>query len=190
MSRPPADPLAVVLVEGRSDRAAIAALARRRGRDLAAERIEIVAMGGATNIGAFVDRYGPEGLGLRMAGLYDAGEESYYRRALERAGLGHDLDREAMAGLGFHVCIDDLEDELIRALRPAGVVQILEREGDLGSFRIFQNQPAQRGRPLERQLRRFLGTRSGRKVHYGEVLVQAVDADRVPSPLSGVLAHV
>ena len=43
------DVRAVVLVEGVSDQAALEALARRRGRDLAAEGIEIVSMGGATN---------------------------------------------------------------------------------------------------------------------------------------------
>lgn len=40
----------VVLVEGVSDKSAIEALAERRGRNLAAEGISIVAMGGATNI--------------------------------------------------------------------------------------------------------------------------------------------
>jgi predicted ATP-dependent endonuclease of OLD family len=37
----------VVLVEGLSDRHAVEALARRRGRDLVAEGVEVVAPGGA-----------------------------------------------------------------------------------------------------------------------------------------------
>jgi len=39
-------------------------------------------------------------------------------------------------------------------------------------------------------LRRFLGTRAGRKVRYGTLLVDALDLDRVPGALDGVLAHV
>lgn len=38
---------AAVLVEGASDQAAVEALATRRGRDLAAEDVAVVAMGGA-----------------------------------------------------------------------------------------------------------------------------------------------
>jgi predicted ATP-dependent endonuclease of OLD family len=39
----------IVLVEGDSDRMALHALARRAGRDLAGERVHVVAMGGVTN---------------------------------------------------------------------------------------------------------------------------------------------
>ncbi len=53
--------LAVVLVEGISDQLALEALARRRGRDLEAEGIRIVSMGGATTIGRFLERFGPHG---------------------------------------------------------------------------------------------------------------------------------
>ena len=40
----------LVLVEGESDRIAITCLAERLGRDLAAEGVEVVALGGATNL--------------------------------------------------------------------------------------------------------------------------------------------
>jgi len=39
-------------------------------------------------------------------------------------------------------------------------------------------------------LRRFLGTRAGRKVRYGTLLVDALDLDRVPPALDAVLAQV
>ena len=65
-------PRGVILVEGVSDQLALEALARRRGRNLEAEGISIVPMGGATNIRRFLDVYGPHGFGLRLAGLYDA----------------------------------------------------------------------------------------------------------------------
>jgi hypothetical protein len=182
------DPDAVVLVEGLSDRAALTTLAARRGRDLAAERVSVIAMGGATNIGHFLARYGPQGRGVRLAGLCDAGEEHDFRRGLERAGLGTGLDRAGLERLGFFVCTADLEDELIRALGVPAVEQVIESQDELTSLRKFQLQPAQRGRPAPAQLRRFLGTRSGRKIAYGSLLVQALPLDLVPRPLDGVLA--
>ena len=180
----------VVLVEGASDQHALEALARRRGRNLDAEGIAIVAMGGATNIRTFVDELGPHGRALRLAGLCDAGEEGDFKRALERAGLGTNLTRENMEQLGFYVCEADLEDELIRALGAAKVEQVIDAQGDLESFRSFQNQPAWRGRSNEEQLRRFFGTKGGRKIQSAAQLVGALDLERVPRPLDLVLAHV
>ena len=143
-----------------------------------------------TTIGRFLELYGPRGLDLGLAGLCDAREEDDFRRGLERAGLGTDLGRAEMAALGFYVCVADLEDELIRCLGPATVEQLVERQGELRSFRTFQRQPAQRGRTLQQQLRRFLGTASGRKHRYAPVLVDALDLTRVPEPLDRLLAHV
>ena len=193
---------AVVLVEGDSDRAAVETLAARRGRDLAGEGVAVLAMGGASNIGHFLERYGPAGLGLRVCGLYDQAEVGYFRRGLERAGLlPRYLDtrtalarstesRLAMEEFGFYVCVTDLEDELIRALDPEVILEILRTEGELGSFHTLQRQPAHRGRSLEQQLHRFLGTRAGRKVRYGRLLVEALDLTRVPRPLDQALTHV
>jgi Overcoming lysogenization defect protein-like, TOPRIM domain len=178
---------AVVLVEGISDRVAIEALAERRGRNLKAEGIAIVPMGGAQAIGRFLDRFGPQGLDVRLAGLCDAGEESDFRHALERAGLGSNLTRGEMEGLGFYVCVEDLEDELVRALGAAAVEQLIAAQGELGSFRTFQKQPAKRELTREEQLWRFMWNR---KARYASLLVEALDLTRVPRPLDGVLAHV
>ena len=185
-----ATPRAVVLVEGMSDREALEALAQRRGRSLAGEGIAIVSIGGATNIGRFLERFGPQGLNLRLAGLCDAAEEGYFRRGLERAGFGADLSRADMEELGFFVCVEDLEDELIRSLGVASVQRTVDAQGELASFRILQKQPAQRGREIDEQLRRFMGTRAGRKSRYARVLVDALDLAHVPRSLDGVLAHV
>jgi hypothetical protein len=181
---------AVVLVEGTSDRAALEALAARRGRDLAAEGVSIVPIGGAKNIGKFLDLFGPRGQDLRLAGLCDAGEERDFRRGLERAGLGADLSRADMERLGFYVCVQDLEDELIRSLGTAAVERVVDAQGELRSFRTLQKQPAQQGLTTEAQLRRFMGTRGGRKIQYGALLVGALDLADVPRPLDRVLAHV
>ena len=182
-------PRAVVLVEGASDAAALETLAARREIGLAASGVSVIAMGGSKNITRFLDRYGPPGLDRRLAGLCDAGEERDFLRGLERAGLGSGLTRADMQALGFFVCVEDLEDELVRALGPAKVERIIEAQGELGSLRIFRRQPAQRGRSAEAQLRRFMGTLSGRKVLYARLLVEGLELDRVPPPLEGVLAH-
>ena len=180
----------MVLVEGASDRAAVEVLARRRGRDLTHEGISIVSMGGATNIGHFLRRLGPAGANLRLAGLCDVGEERKFRRGLEQAGLGTNLTRESMESVGFFVCVLDLEDEMIRALGAAAVEEVIEEQREMGSFRIFQRQPAQRERTIEAQLRRFLGTHSGRKISYGAHLAEALDLEKVPRPLAALLAHI
>jgi len=185
-----AEPSTVVLVEGASDRAALETLAERRGRDLESEGVSIVPMGGATTIGHFLDLLGPNGHNYRLAGLCDAGEEGDFRRELERAGMGIHPTRADMESVGFFVCVADLEDELIRALGPDAVVEIIDAEGELGSFRSLQRQPAHRDRTIEQHLWRFMGTRSGRKVNYARLLVQALDLDRMPRPLDGVLDHV
>ncbi len=180
----------MVLVEGTSDQVAVETLAERCGRDLEAEGVFIAPMGGATNIAHFLDRYGPLGLDVRLAGLCDVGEERDFRRGLERAGLGSDLTRADMESLGFFVCVVDLEDELIRSLGVNAVEDVIEAHGELGSFRILQRQPAQRDRSHEAQLRRFMGTRSGRKINYARFLVEALDLDRIPRPLDGLLAFL
>jgi hypothetical protein len=179
-----------LLVEGSSDRVAVETLAARRGRDLASEGISVIPLGGAGNIRSALARYGPEGLGVTLAGLYDAGEEEWFRRALVDAGLGSAHGRAELERLGFFVCVEDLEDELIRALGVPAVEAVVAAQGELRSFRTLQKQPAQRDWTTEAQLRRFLGTHSGRKAQYARALVEALDLEQVPTPLDRVLAHV
>jgi hypothetical protein len=182
-----ADVRAVVLVEGTSDQRALVTLAERRGRDLDAQGISVVPIGGAQSVGRYLRHFGPEGLDVTLAGLCDAGEEREFRRGLERAGLGSGLTRAEMESLGFFVCEADLEDELIRALGGASVEAILEAQSELRSFRTYQKQEAHRGRGHEEQLRGFMGNR---KIRYARLLVEALDLARVPRPLDLVLAHV
>jgi hypothetical protein len=185
-----ADLRAAVLVEGISDQRALEALAERRGRKLDAEGVCVVPIGGAQSIARFLDQFGPQGHDVRLAGLCDAAEEGEFQRALERAGLGSDLTRADMERLGFYVCVADLEDELIRALGAASVEQVVAAQGELGSFRTLQKQPAWKGRRVEEQLRRFMGSGGRRKIRYARLLVEALDLSQVPRPLDLVLAHV
>ncbi|MGW0122393.1 TOPRIM nucleotidyl transferase/hydrolase domain-containing protein [Streptomyces sp. NPDC003327] len=168
-----------VLLEGLSDLAAVETLTARRGRDLDAEGVCVIPMGGAMNVGRYAGLLGPAGLGLRLTGLCDVGEQGYYDRALERAGgSSHDV----------FVCAADLEDELIRALGTDTVEEIVRTEGDLRAWQTFLRQPAQHQRTRHQQLRRFLGTKKGRKIRYGHLLVAALAPGSVSAPLDGLLA--
>jgi len=167
-------PNAVVLVEGPSDRIALETLAARRGRDLSAEGVTVVAVGGAQAIERTL-----RGLGdVPVAGLYDVAEERDVMRGLERAGRGAE---------GFFACDPDLEGELVRALGPERMLELVEARGQLGTFTTYRKQPAQRAKPLEAQLHGWL---HNWKIRYAAPLVEALDLDRSPQPLEQVLAHV
>ncbi len=181
-------PRGVVLVEGVSDLNAVEALAARSGRNLEEEGVSVVAMGGASALAVYLHEL--RGFTGPIAGLCDEGEAEDFRRGLERSGLGSELSRSDMEALGFYVCVRDLEDELIRALGSAGVEEIIAGQGELQAFRTLQHQPAWRERPTEDQLRRWFGAGARRKARYGRLLVEALDLDRVPGPLRGVLDHV
>ena len=167
----------VVLVEGTSDRRAVETLARRRGRDLHAEGVDVVPMGGYGNLPRVLGEYSD----VRLAGLYDVGEERHFLRALGCDGRG-DLERA-----GFYACVLDLEDELTRAVGTDAMQRVLAEQGELRAFRTYQKQPAHRARPLEQQLHGFMWNR---KQKYAVLLVDALDLERVPRPLERVLAHV
>jgi Overcoming lysogenization defect protein-like, TOPRIM domain len=161
----------VIAVEGVSDRVVLELLARRRGRDLAAEGIRIAPIGGAHAIPRFVSELPPR---TAVRGLCDANEAYLFRRVL------HEV----------FVCDPDLEGELLRALGVDAVQAIVDRAGDVPSFRKFQHQPAQRGRPLEAQLNRWWRSSWRRYNRYLPLFVEALDLDRVPQPLDEVLDSV
>jgi hypothetical protein len=164
-----APPSTIVFVEGASDRVALLRLAERQGRDLRAEGVDVVAIGGAHALGRLLASL--DARNLKLVGLCDVGEAREFTRALDHV----------------FVCDRDLEDELIRALGPAELERIIEEQGELHSFRTLQKQPFQRSRTLEHQLLVFLGNR---KIRYAPLLVDALDLSNVPAPLDGVLAYV
>lgn len=166
----PGEVSAAVLVEGASDRAAVLAAARLLKMDPAADGVAVLPMGGAMSVRRFADLLGPQGAGLRLRGLCDAGEMRFFQRA--------GLPADAIA-----VCRPDLEGELIAALGIAEAEAVLAAEGDLRLFRTFQQQPAQRDRPTAHQLHRFLGTTAGRKEQYARLLTAALTPGTLPAPL-------
>lgn len=164
----------VVLVEGESDVAALAALAPAYD---GLDRVEVRAMGGVTNAARHVDRVRADRPGVVLLGLCDAGE----RRFLDR--LTPPLD-------AVFVCDRDLEEELIRALGAARVLEVLAELEELGRFRTFRGQPEWRDRPVEEQLRRFAGTRSGRKAVLAAAMAGCLTRETMPPPLARLLAEV
>lgn len=185
------DAVTVVLVEGVTDQIALETAAAGRGRDLRAERILVVPIGGAHAIGRVLTMLGPQGTRRRLAGLCDLREEEIFRRGLVASQAGSPRTRTDMERLGFFVCVSDLEDELIRAVGAAGVEALFAAQGDLRSFRLFQTQPAWRDRDPHAQLYRFVRSSSVRNLLYARLLVEAaISQDAVPRPLDALLTAV
>lgn len=158
--------MTIVLVEGVSDAIAVRILAERLG--MATPRV--VPVGGSKGARRAVATFAGE----RLIGLVDAAERHDFERVLATV----------------FVCDPDLEAEFVRALGADGVEAVIAQQGELGSFRRLQQQPFQRTQPLDRQLARFFGGRSGNKARYARLLAEAVALDRLPSPLSGLLTAV
>ena len=117
--------------------------------------------------------------GVQIQG--DAAQKGHFRRVLEQAGVDD---------AGFFVCVDDLEDELIRCLGADRVEQIIEAEGELRSFRRMQSEPFHRERTHAQQLHRFVGVHAGRKYRYARLFAEALDPATVPEPIERLLTHV
>lgn len=181
------DVTTAVLVEGASDRAAVERLAVRLGRDLRTEGVTVIAIAGATNIDRFLRVLGPSGHDVELAGLCDRAEAVAFARALDRAGIAENVEVSNLATYGFFVCDGDLEEELIRALGPADVLEVIRVQGQLRSFRRFQNQPAQRDKPIDAQIWRWMGNH---KIRYAPLLVDALEIETVPKPLRALLDNL
>lgn len=176
-----------MLVEGISDQIAVETLARRLGRELDREGVVVVPVGGAQAFRRMCAGLGPRGADLGLTGLCDAGEEQVMCGALSSTGVGVARTRAEAEALGFFVCERDLEDELVRAAGRGVVEGVLAAEGDLGSFRTLQRQPDWRGAPFDAQTHRWLRAGARRSVRYAALLVTAIELDRMPRPLIGVV---
>ncbi|MEM9464321.1 MAG: ATP-dependent endonuclease [Actinomycetota bacterium] len=163
----------VILVEGISDQIALETIADLRGRDLEAERIVVVPIGGAHAVHNLIRALG-DTADIRLSGLVDDAEVDLFTAAAASS--------PAFAAVRIHVCVRDLEDELIRAIEPAEFEALLDAEGDLGAFRTMQKQPGWRDRPFESQMHRWLRSISGRTNRYADRVLRSPGA-RLPAPL-------
>ena len=155
--------MTVIMVEGESDRVALEVFSARMRIALP----RIVTVGGASGARRAISEL-PDS---NVIGLVDANEQAQFRRVIERV----------------FVCDPDLEGELVRALGIDAVEAVIAAQGELASFRRLQNQPAQRGRPVEAQLARFFGGRSGNKHRYARLLATAIPLNRIPAPLAELI---
>ena len=177
----------LVLVEGGSDRLAVAALAARLGHDLVVAGVRVVSMDGVTNLHRHLGEIAGGRTRPRVLGLFDAAEIGYVRRAVDDAGLGSAATLDELAALGFFACDPDLEGELIRALGVDRMQHLLAEHGEIIRFRGFQHQPAQRGRATDAQLRRFLGTHAGRKARFAPLMIDALEEPRIPAAMRALV---
>lgn len=177
----------VVLLEGVSDIAALTAVAETRGIDL--HRIELIDLGGVTNVRRELIQLHRGAAELEVLGLCDAPEVRFVAQALNEIGRPV-RDASDLAAYGFFICQADLEEELIRSLgteRAMAVVEDLRLDAKLA---ILRQQPAWQDRPLAEQLHRFCGVASGRKELLAGALAAALEPDDVPAPLHALIDRI
>jgi hypothetical protein len=120
----------VVLLEGHSDAVAVRVLCRRAGLPVESDALVLRDMHGVTNVGRHLREIEP---GDRVLGLCDFAERRFVARALRAGGRTVESDDD-LPRWGFEVCDRDLEDELVRALGPERVLEVLRDLGELGRF--------------------------------------------------------
>ncbi len=181
---------AVIVVEGVSDQIAVETLAGRYERDLDGERIVVFPMGGAHQASVFLPEFGPRGRDLDVAGLLDADAVEAFCLAALQAGLGRPRSGDDLASIGLFACAPDLEYELIRAVGPDRVQEVISAQGEIRAFHTFQKQAGWASRPVEDQLHRFIRSKARRSLRYARLLVDATEHDRVPQPLQLLLSYL
>lgn len=172
---------AVILVEGEGDRLALSHLAGLLGRDLDAEGISLIAMGGKTLFRHFLKLLGPRGLGIRLAAMCDADAEAKWAAALRAEGVVTATSRHDLEAAGVFVCDPDLEAEFVTLLGEATVEALITSLGDEDAFAQFSDHPKRADAPKAELLRKFV-----HKTDYAIPLVDTAGA-RAPRPLLEVL---
>ncbi|QRO88341.1 hypothetical protein [Kytococcus sedentarius] len=178
------DARTVCLLEGVSDVACVRALLEVTGID--PSPIELISLGGATNLGRTLKEVRLLRGDVDVVGLVDEAESHVAVRALSEDGLPVQ-DATDLPVYGFFVCSVDLEDELIRTLGAERAREVLTEAGLGGKLEAMQRQDAWVGRPLAEQLHRFCGAASGRKERAAGILAGALAADELPEPLAMLL---
>jgi putative ATP-dependent endonuclease of the OLD family len=175
----------IMFVEGPSDRLAMLALAKKKNLALDSLGVSIVTLDGAGILTWFVKLFGPSGFQLPLCGLCDSDHLSEWSKVLETSGVGTNLSQAKMETIGFFVCDRDLEDELIKTLGLAAVIQTIDQNGDTNAWKIFCQQPKNKNLTQADQLRAFL-RKTQRKVLYAPLLVSKLSTT-IPRPLEELL---
>jgi len=128
---------------------------------------------GAQAIGRFLDRFGPRGLDVRLAGLCDAGEEGDFRQGLERAGSA--LTSRAATWSGW---VLRLRRRPRGRADPCAGRRVVGRWSTLKatSVRSAPSRSNRVARTGDRGAASALhGSGGGRKIRYARLLVDALD---------------
>lgn len=174
----------IMFVEGPSDRLAILSLAKKNNLSLDSLGVSVIALNGAGILAWFLKLFGPAGFQLPVCGICDLDHASQWSKVLENSGLGKNLSRSDMEKIGFFVCDRDMEDELVRALGDAVVLQAIDENGDIKDWNLFCQQSNNKVLAQPAQIRAFLAAK--RKVLYAPILVSKLSTT-VPRPLKEVL---
>lgn len=177
----------VVLLEGVSDIAAVTAAAATHDLELA--DVQLVDLGGVTNVKRELIELKRTTGEFEVLGLCDAPEVRFVEHALREVGCAV-RDPTDLAAYGFFVCQADLEEELIRALGTERTVHVIEQLGLGHKLATLRQQPAWQDRPLPEQLHRFCGVASGRKELLAGALSATLDAAQLPDPLQQLVDRI
>ncbi|SDG47204.1 TOPRIM nucleotidyl transferase/hydrolase domain-containing protein [Pelagibacterium luteolum] len=180
----------IVFVEGISDQIAVETLAARQNLDLEAKSIVVFPVGGSKSVTRYLREFGPMGARKTLAGLCDTDAAGIFSRALFNTGHTEIRSPDDLPAAGFFVCDRYLEEELIRAIGPGPIVDMIVAQGEGNALSIFQKQPEWRDRDLSDQLCRFFRSKARRPARYARLLIEACPPDRIPRPLSDLVAHV
>lgn len=174
----------IMFVEGPADRLAILSLARKNNLSLDSRGVSVIALNGADILTWFLKLFGPTGFQLPVCGMCDLDHAPQWSKCLEDSGLGKNRSQADMEKIGFFVCDRDLEDELVKALGDAKVIQAINENGDTKAWNVFCQQPTYKALAQPALIRAFLAKR---KVLYAPILVSELSTT-IPRPLKEVLA--
>lgn len=177
----------VVLLEGVSDIAAVTAVAATRS--IVLDHVQLVDLGGVTNVRRELSEFHRGSIDLEILGLCDAPEVRFVEQALNEIGCSV-RDASDLSTYGFFICRADLEEELIRALGIERTIAVLTELGLDAKLATLRQQPAWQDRPLAEQLHRFCGVASGRKELLAGALAGALTPQDVPEPLQALLDRI
>lgn len=166
----------ILLVEGVSDQIVVETLAARRGIDVHGERVVVVPAGGAHALPTCAHKLAALSDDVEVLGLCDVGEAA--------------LVANVAADIRFFICDEDLEDEMIRAVGIERAERLFDTQGDLRAFRTLQKQQVWAGRPVDAQMRRFLGSGAKRKSRYARLFSEIIEPHEFPEPLDGLLSAI
>lgn len=174
----------VILVEGFSDLLAVRVLATKLGIDVDAAGVSVLSLEGGDLFVHYLQLLGPAGLQLDVRGLCDDDKAARWIDRLGREGFAVH-DGATMAAAGFHICVPDLEGELMAPLSEADLNAVFVAEGAADEFQTFAAQPDQQAKTPDEQRLAFI---KKDKIRWAPLVADAVPDAGIPQPIRDLLA--